>query len=55
METYSTLLTQAIASIQGGEAAAAETSVFDFGGYANPFADQQADDFELVSFLVFRA
>lgn len=55
METYSTLLTQAIASIQGGEASAAETSVFDFGGYDNPFADQQADDFELVSFLVLRA
>lgn len=55
METYSTLLTQAIASIQGGEAAAAETSVFDFGGYENPFADQQADDFELVSFLVIHA
>lgn len=32
METYARLLTQGIASIQGGEAAAAETSVFDFGG-----------------------
>jgi len=27
---------------------------FNFGGYDNPFADQQADDFELVSFLVLK-
>lgn len=54
MVTYSAFLNQAIQSIQGHEAAQSESSVFDFGGYDNPFADQGIDDFELISFLVLR-
>jgi hypothetical protein len=54
MSTYSDLLSQAIKTIQGQEAAASEASVFDFGGYNNPFEEQEAEDFELVSILVVR-
>ena len=54
MSTCSALLNQAIQSIQGHEAAQSESSVFDFGGYDNPFAGQDIDDFELISFLVLR-
>ena len=54
MSAYSELLNQAIRSIRGQESAASDSSVFDFGGYKNPFEDQDADDFELVSFLVVR-
>lgn len=52
MSFYSNLLTKAVESIQGEESGKAQTSVFDFGGFNNPFADETADDFELVSFLV---
>lgn len=54
MAHYSTLLNQAIQSIQGQEGAAAENSIFDFGGYDNPFANEETDDFELISFLIVR-
>jgi len=52
MSFYSNLLTKAVESIQGEESGKAQQSVFDFGGFNNPFADETADDFELVSFLV---
>ena len=52
MSVYSKLLTQAIESIQGDEGKKAQSSVFDFTGFDNPFADEATDDFELVSFLV---
>ncbi|MFN5868536.1 MAG: helicase-related protein [Akkermansiaceae bacterium] len=54
MSACSQLLNQAIESIQGQEAAQSESTVFDFGGYDNPFAGQDMDDFELISFLVLR-
>ena len=52
MSFYSKLLTQAVDSIQGDEGKKAQASIFDFGGFNNPFAEETADDFELVSFLV---
>ncbi|MCQ2011178.1 SNF2-related protein [Sporolactobacillus sp. STSJ-5] len=52
MSFYSQLLNKAILSIQGNEDKKAETSVFDFGGYNNEFANSSTDDFELISFLV---
>ena len=52
MSLYSKLLTQAIESIQGDEGKKAQSSIFDFTGFDNPFADEITDDFELVSFLV---
>jgi len=52
MKFYSKLLTKAVESIQGEESGKAQQTVFDFGGFNNPFADEGADDFELVSFLV---
>lgn len=52
MSFYSNILTRAIESIQGVEEEAAETSIFDFGGFNNAFADETQDDFELISFLV---
>ncbi|MFN9028230.1 MAG: helicase, partial [Akkermansiaceae bacterium] len=45
MSACSQLLNQAIESIQGQEAAQSESTVFDFGGYDNPFAGQDMDDF----------
>lgn len=55
MGGYSTLLNAAIQSIQGQESDKSDTSIFDFGGYENPFAEEDADDFELISFLILRA
>lgn len=52
MRFYSNILSRAIESIQGVEEEAAETSIFDFGGFNNAFADETQDDFELISFLV---
>ncbi|ADL08672.1 helicase-related protein [Thermosediminibacter oceani] len=52
MSFYSNLLNKAINSIKGEEERKAESSIFDFGGYKNEFAHTNADDFELVSFLV---
>jgi hypothetical protein len=52
MEFYSKLLTKAVESIQGDENKKAQASIFDFSGFNNPFAEESADDFELVSFLV---
>lgn len=49
---YSDLLNKAINSIKGSEEEKAIQSVFDFGGFNNAFADESADDFELISFLV---
>ena len=52
MSFYSELISRAIESIQGSEESSAEQSVFDFGGFDNPFSNRTEDDFELVSFLV---
>jgi len=52
MSFYSRLLTKAVESIQGDESQKAQKSIFDFSGFNNPFAEETADDFELVSFLV---
>jgi len=52
MSFYSKLLTKAVESIQGEENKKAQASIFDFSGFNNPFAEETADDFELVSFLV---
>lgn len=52
MSFYSELLNTAITSIKGQEEENAIQSVFDFGGFDNSFADETADDFELISFLV---
>lgn len=52
MSFYSELLNIAINSIKGQEEENAMQSVFDFGGFDNSFADETADDFELISFLV---
>ncbi|MGB4985067.1 MAG: helicase-related protein, partial [Erysipelotrichaceae bacterium] len=52
MEFYSDLLNKAITSIKGKEEEKASQTVFDFGGFNNAFADETADDFELISFLV---
>ena len=54
MGAYSSLLNQAIQSIQGQESESAEDTVFDFGGFDNPFAEEDADDFELISYLIVR-
>lgn len=54
MGNYSSLLNAAIQTIQGQESEASDTSIFDFGGYENPFADEDSDDFELISFLILR-
>lgn len=52
MEFYSELLNKAIRSIKGEEESKAVQMMFDFGGFNNVFAEETADDFELVSFLV---
>lgn len=52
MSHYSQLLTKSIKTIQGYEETRSEQTVFDFGGFNNPFAGEEQDDFELVSFLV---
>lgn len=52
MAFYSKLLNKAIASIKGSEEEKAVQAVFDFGGFSNSFADETADDFELITFLV---
>ncbi len=52
MEFYSELLNKAIRSIKGEEESKAVQMMFDFGGFHNAFAEETADDFELVSFLV---
>jgi SNF2 family DNA or RNA helicase len=52
MKFYSNLLTKAITSIQGEENNKSISSIFDFGGYDNPFAKETSDDFELISFLM---
>ncbi|OCZ51090.1 helicase-related protein [Dehalobacter sp. TeCB1] len=52
MSVYSSLLSKAISAIQGEEDKKAQTSIFDFGGYNNEFANSSSDDFELISFLV---
>lgn len=52
MSFYSELLNTAITSIKGQEEENAIQSVFDFGGFENSFANETADDFELISFLV---
>ena len=52
MQFYSNLLNKAIKSIKGEEESKAAQLMFDFGGFNNVFADETADDFELISFLV---
>lgn len=52
MSFYSGLLNKGIRSIQGEEEKQAVQTVFDFSGFNNSFADETADDFELISFLV---
>ena len=52
MSFYSDLLNKAIKSIKGEEESKAVQMMFDFGGFNNAFAEETADDFELVSFLV---
>lgn len=52
MSFYSGLLNKGIRSIQGEEERQAVQTVFDFSGFNNSFADETADDFELISFLV---
>ncbi len=52
MQFYSELLNKAIKSIKGEEESKAVQMMFDFGGFNNAFADETADDFELISFLV---
>ncbi|MDD3306527.1 MAG: DEAD/DEAH box helicase [Acetobacterium sp.] len=52
MTFYSNLLNKAIQSIKGEEESKAVQSMFDFGGFNNAFANDTADDFELISFLV---
>lgn len=52
MSFYSSLLSKAIKAIQGDEDKKAQSSIFDFSGYNNEFANSSSDDFELVSFLV---
>ena len=54
MGAYSELLNKGIQSIQNKEAETSESSVFDFGGFNIPFAAEEADDFELISFLIVR-
>ncbi len=54
MSAYSDLLNKAVQSIQNKEAESSEDTVFDFGGFNNPFAEEEADDFELISFLIVR-
>ena len=52
MEFYSDLLNKAIRSIKGEEESKAVQNMFDFNGFNNTFAEETADDFELISFLV---
>ena len=52
MEFYSDLLNKAIRSIKGEEESKAIQNMFDFSGFNNAFAEETADDFELISFLV---
>lgn len=52
MQFYSDLLNRAIKSIKGEEESKATQLMFDFGGFNNAFANETADDFELISFLV---
>ena len=52
MQFYSDLLNKAIKSIKGEEESKATQLMFDFGRFNNAFADETADDFELISFLV---
>ena len=52
MQFYSDLLNKAIQSIKGEEESKATQLMFDFGGFNNAFAEETADDFELISFLV---
>lgn len=52
MQVYSRLLSKAVQSIQGNEGNKAQSTLFDFSGFNNPFAGETEDDFELVSFLV---
>jgi superfamily II DNA/RNA helicase len=52
MGFYSDLLNKAIKSIKGEEESKAAQMMFDFSGFNNAFADETADDFELISFLV---
>lgn len=52
MDFYSKLLNKAIRSIKGEEESKAVQNIFDFSGFNNSFAEETADDFELISFLV---
>lgn len=52
MSFYSDLLNKAVKSIKGVEEEKAISLSFDFGGFNNAFAEDTADDFELISFLV---
>jgi hypothetical protein len=52
MGFYSDLLNRAIKSIKGEEESKAAQMMFDFSGFNNAFADETADNFELISFLV---
>ena len=52
MQFYSDLLNKAIKSIKGEEESKATQLMFDFGGFNNAFAEETADDFELISILV---
>lgn len=52
MQFYSDLLNKAIKSIKGEEESKATQLMFNFGGFNNAFAEETADDFELISFLV---
>lgn len=52
MKIYSELLNKAVVSIKGSEEEKAFQTAFDFSGFSNAFAEETADDFELISFLV---
>lgn len=52
MQFYSDLLNKAIKSIKGEEESKAAQLMFDFSGFNNSFAEETADDFELISFLI---
>ena len=52
MSHYSNLLSACIKAIQKSESKSAELSIFDFGGFSNEFANEDTDDFELISLLV---
>lgn len=54
LSSYRKLLQDAIDLIQGKEEEESEISIFDFTGFDNAFANENVDDFELISFLILK-